>query len=101
MNRPASTRGFPAAQGDVAVGMAGTFDVENYGDLLFPLIADAALRRRDPRIRVVPFSVNGKSESSWPFLVQPVEELAASLPNLLALLIGGGQLVRFDKTYPV
>src|SRR5205807_6918854 len=85
----------------MAVGVAGTFDVENYGDLLFPLIAAEALKRRDPRIRVVPFSVNGKPESSWPFLVQPVEELSASVSNLSAMLIGGGQLIRFDKTYPV
>ncbi len=81
--------------------MAGTFDVENYGDLLFPLIADAALKRRDPRIRVVPFSVNGKSEVSWPFQVRPMEELAASLSTLSAMLIGGGQIVRFDQFYPV
>ena len=85
----------------MTVGMAGTFDVENYGDLLFPLVAAANLRRRDPRIRVVPFSVNGKSEPSWPFQVRPMEEMNASVSTLSALLIGGGQIVRFDKRYPV
>jgi hypothetical protein len=79
--------------------MVGTFDVENYGDLLFPLIAAAALERRDRRISVVPFSVNGKSEPSWPFQVRPVEELAAALSSLSAMLIGGGQIVRFDQRY--
>src|SRR5205807_4072104 len=28
-------------------------------------------------------------------------ELSASVSNLSAMLIGGGQLIRFDKTYPV
>jgi hypothetical protein len=86
---------------DVAVGMAGTFDIENYGDLLFPVIAAAALKRRDQRIRVVPFSLNGKSETSWPFRVWPMEEMSASLFTLSVMLIGGGQLIRFDNSYPV
>jgi polysaccharide pyruvyl transferase WcaK-like protein len=89
------------AQGDIAVGMVGTFDVDNYGDRLFPLIAAAALSRRDPRIRIVPFSLNGKSEPSWPFQVRPVDEMVASMSTLSAMLVGGGQIVRFDKRYPI
>ena len=85
----------------VAVGMVGTFDIENYGDLLFPLIAAEALRRRDQCIRVVPFSPNGRSEPGWPFLVRPIEEIAEYLSTLSAVLIGGGQILRFDKYYPV
>ncbi|MGA9393267.1 MAG: polysaccharide pyruvyl transferase family protein [Candidatus Sulfotelmatobacter sp.] len=85
----------------VEVGMVGTFDIENYGDLLFPLIAAEALRRRDQCIRVVPFSANGRSEPGWPFLVRPVEEMAGCLSKLSAMLIGGGQILRFDKFYPV
>ena len=89
------------AHHEIVVGMAGTFDVENYGDLLFPLIAGEALRRRDRRIRVWPFSVNRKSAPSWPFQVRSMEEMAASLPTLSAMLIGGGHIVRFDERYPV
>jgi len=85
---------------ELAVGIAGTFDVENYGDLLFPLIAGAALKRRDPRIRVVPFSINSRSEPSWPFQVWRMEEVAASISSLSAMLIGGGQIIRFDGNYP-
>jgi|GEM_PF-290914 len=81
--------------------MAGTFDVENYGDLLFPLVATEALRRRDPRIGVAPFSVNARAAADWPFDVHALDDLAARLPSLSALLIGGGQLIRFDPTYPV
>jgi lipopolysaccharide transport system ATP-binding protein len=86
---------------DFTVGIAGTFDVKNYGDLLFPLIAAAALEQRDPRIQVVPFSVNGRSEPSWPFHVHSMQEMMASISSLSAMLIGGGQIVRFDKSYPV
>ncbi len=89
------------ASHDLFVGIAGTFDVKNYGDLLFPLIAAEALQRRDPRIRVVPFSANGKDGTSWPFQVWPMEKMIASIPTLSAMLIGGGQIVRFDKNYPI
>lgn len=92
---------FSSAHRDLAVGIVGTFDVENYGDLLFPLIAAAALKRRDQRIRVVPFSVNGKSEPSWPFQVRPMEEMITSISTLSAVLIGGGQIVHFDRGYPI
>ena len=91
----------PVAYPDLAVGMAGTFDIGNYGDLLFPLVAAAALKIRDRRIRVVPFSVNAKSQSSWPFQVRSIAEMISSLPSLSAVLIGGGQIVRFDKKYPI
>ena len=91
---------FSVNQSDIAVGMAGTFDVENYGDLLFPLIAAESLQQRDPRIRVVPFSVNSKAASSWPFQVRSVQELTASIAALSAMLIGGGQIIRFDGRYP-
>jgi len=101
MPRKGSTQAFSAEHRDVAVGIAGTFDIKNYGDLLFPLIAAAALKQRDRRIRVVPFSVNGKSEPSWPFQVQPMEQMIASISTLAAMLIGGGQIVRFDRYYAI
>jgi hypothetical protein len=43
------------------VGIVGSFDVENYGDLLFPVMAQAALERRLESVEVVPFSPNGRS----------------------------------------
>ena len=90
-----------ALRDETVVGMAGTFDVENYGDLLFPLIAAEALQRRDRRIRIAPFSANAKSEASWPFDVGSMDEMISSLSSFSAMLIGGGQLIRFDKAYPV
>ena len=83
------------------VGIVGTFDVENYGDLLFPLMAEAALGRRLESIDVVPFSPNQRSAPVWPYDVRSTLDLPDSLPSLSALLIGGGQIIRFDPGYPV
>ncbi len=83
------------------VGIVGTFDVENYGDLLFPLIAQAALDQRFDSIEVVPFSPNQRSASAWPYDVHSTLDLPDMLPSLSALLIGGGQLIRFDTGYPI
>ncbi len=88
------------ARGERVAGIAGTFDVANYGDLLFPLIAAAALGQRDPRIRVQPFSVNGRSEPEWPYRVGSMDEMIDAIPLISAMLVGGGQIVRFDRHYP-
>jgi hypothetical protein len=83
------------------VGIVGTFDVENYGDLLFPLIAQAAVERRLESVEVVPFSPNHRSAPAWPYDVRSTIDLPDMLPSLSALLIGGGQIVRFDTGYPI
>lgn len=83
------------------VGIVGTFDVENYGDLLFPLIAQAALERRLESVELVPFSPNHRSAPVWPYDVHSTLDLPDVLPSLAALLIGGGQLIRFDAGYPI
>lgn len=91
----------PDATATPSVAIVGTFDVENYGDLLFPLIADAELRRRCTSIDLVPFSVNGRSVAQWPYEVHPTRALAEMMPGFSALLIGGGQIIRFDDVYPI
>ena len=83
------------------VGIVGTFDVENYGDLLFPLVAQAALDQRLESVDVVPFSPNQRSASAWPYDVHTTLDLLDSLSSLSTLLIGGGQIIRFDTDYPV
>ncbi len=87
---------------ELQVGIVGTFDVENYGDLLFPLIAQMQLEKRNENIKILSFSPNAVSKNQpWPMDVYPIEAIANILPSLSALLIGGGQLVRFDKGYPI
>lgn len=79
------------------IGIVGTFDVENYGDLLFPLIAEAELRNRLGGVHVRPFAYHARSKPRWPYDVTSIEELPRVIGGLDALLIGGGFLIRFDK----
>lgn len=85
----------------IDVGITGTFDVENYGDLLFPIIAEKQLKSRNRRIRVVSFSLNARSKEPWPYEVYSVNSLKDRIPELAGLLIGGGQIIRFDSSYPI
>lgn len=79
------------------VGIVGTFDVQNYGDLLFPLIAEAELRQRLGEVTLHRFSYHAKSPPDWPYEVTSVADLPRLIGDLDALLIGGGFLIRFDK----
>jgi lipopolysaccharide transport system ATP-binding protein len=79
------------------VGTCGTFDVENYDDLLFPLIAEAELTKRLGSIDLHRFSYFPKSRNNWPFDVSPLTELPLKVQALDGILIGGGHLIRFDK----
>jgi SAM-dependent methyltransferase len=83
------------------MGIVGTFDVENYGDLLFPLLAREAVARRGEAIAVEPFSPVARGADAWPYAVRSTLELPERLPGMRALLVGGGQIIRFDGGYPV
>jgi hypothetical protein len=75
------------------VGICGTFDVENYGDLLFPLIAEVELTKRLGPIDLHRFSYFSKSRNNWPFDVSPLAELPLKVQSLDGILIGGGHLI--------
>ncbi|MDB5980178.1 MAG: tagH [Pseudomonas sp.] len=79
------------------IAIFGTFDVANYGDLLFPIIAEAELTRRLGPVKLHRFSYHAKSASHWPYEVTSLTELAHVAGKLDAVLIGGGFIVRFDK----
>ncbi|HEY6393735.1 MAG TPA: polysaccharide pyruvyl transferase family protein [Bryobacteraceae bacterium] len=79
------------------IGICGTFDVANYGDLLFPLIAEAELAERLGAVTLHRFSYHAKNPPEWPFKVTSVTELPRMIHRLDGLLIGGGFLIRFDK----
>ncbi len=79
------------------IGICGTFDVENYGDLLFPLIAEAELLRRLGPMKLHRFSYREKTASNWPYSVDSLASLPAATGNLDGMVIGGGDLIRFDK----
>lgn len=79
------------------VGIFGTFDVQNYGDLLFPIIAQLELSQRLGHVELVPFSYHAKSTPDWPYVVVSLADLPRLASSLDAILIGGGFIVRFDK----
>lgn len=79
------------------VGICGTFDVGNYGDLLFPLIAEAELTERLGSVTLHRFSYHARTLPEWPFEVTSVTALPQMIHRLDGLIIGGGHIVRFDK----
>ena len=79
------------------VGICGTFDVQNYGDLLFPIIAEAELSKRLDKVTLHRFSYHAKAPPDWPYAVTSVTELPHLASSLDGILIGGGFLIRFDK----
>ncbi len=81
----------------IQIGLFGTFDVENFGDLLFPFIAEKELSKRLDEVSLRPFSYQGKLSSNWPFQVTSLTELLKTVRDLDGILIGGGHIVRFDK----
>lgn len=80
------------------IAISGTFDVENYGDLMFPIMADHELSRRLGSVRLTRYSYLEKVKPSWPYDVIPLSNLNTDVANHTALLIGGGHLIRFDKS---
>ncbi len=82
---------------DWQIGLFGTFDVENYGDLLFPLIAEAELTERLGSVNLHRFSYNDKAPPDWPYKVTSLADLPHMARVLDGVLIGGGFIIRFDK----
>ena len=79
------------------IAILGTFDLENYGDLLFPLLAQHELSKRLGEVEVLPFSYRPKHRPDWPYNVFPIEEFPSHIDELDAVLVGGGHLIRFDQ----
>jgi homopolymeric O-antigen transport system ATP-binding protein len=79
------------------IAIFGTFDVENYGDLLFPLIAEAELTERLGSVTLHRFSYHARTPPDWPYAVTSVLDLPEIAANLDGVLIGGGFVIRFDK----
>ncbi len=82
---------------DWQIAIFGTFDVENYGDMLFPLIAEKELAERLGPVKLHRFSYNAKTPPDWPYTVTSILELPEVASSFDGTLIGGGSIVRFDK----
>ncbi|MGA9770732.1 MAG: polysaccharide pyruvyl transferase family protein [Blastocatellia bacterium] len=83
------------------IALFGTFDVENYGDLLFPIIAEAELTKRLGPVTLRRFSYNARTQPDWPYTVTSVIELPETACSLDGVLIGGGSIIRFDKVIEI
>jgi hypothetical protein len=79
------------------VGIVGTFDVSNFGDLLFPLLAERELADRLDRPEIVRYSYRQMPADLWPYEVRTLGRLSEDITDLDLLVVGGGHLVRFDK----
>jgi lipopolysaccharide transport system ATP-binding protein len=79
------------------LGIFGTFDVENYGDLLFPMLVEAELSQRLGPLTLHRFSYSRKTPQEWPYSVTSVTELPSMAAGLDGVIIGGGHIIRFDK----
>jgi O-antigen biosynthesis protein len=74
------------------VGVSGTFDVDNFGDLLFPIIADEKLSDFNCVAISPTSSKTNFSDAKLP------HEISSSLNDLNALVIGGGNIIRTSNT---
>lgn len=92
------------------IGVWGTFDVANYGDLLFPRIFEREIGRRLPLAEVVPYSPFGYLHPVAMDGGRPADPLGLWEPARRAQLaseldfvaVGGGEIVHFrDDVYGI
>jgi polysaccharide pyruvyl transferase WcaK-like protein len=83
------------------IGLWGTFDVQNYGDALFPRIGRLELRRRLSHARVWHFSPLGREHPTRFDGGEPAEPLGRYAPDRLArlaeqldcVIVGPGEII--------
>ncbi len=83
------------------IAQIGTFDYENIGDLLFPTVLEAQLKKRMNVNNLFLFSLNGctrplDSENKEVYSIDKLEEIHLS-KGIDAIILGGGDLIRFDN----
>lgn len=81
------------------IALAGTFDVENYGDLMFPLIFEKSMKKRGMELELTLFSPTEASsmpmsEEGPVFAFKDFERLNDE-KKFDALVVGGGALIHY------
>ena len=82
------------------IAQIGTFDYENFGDLLFPIVFENKIKKYLDVDKIFLFSPEG---GKMPFYtekeVYPLNRLEEMIKKekINAIVIGGGDLIRFDK----
>jgi hypothetical protein len=84
--------------GNLVLSQFGTFDVENYGDLLYPILFEKLLRQRSETGELRLFSLTGgPSLHDAGRRTSPIRDLfSSSLEHPHTLIVGGGDLLRTD-----
>ena len=78
------------------IAQVGDFDVESLGNLLLPLLAREQLGKYLSKPEVVLYGHGERRASEWPFAVRSLRHLADEIEAFDLLLVGGGEIVRFD-----
>jgi glycosyltransferase involved in cell wall biosynthesis/SAM-dependent methyltransferase len=86
-------------QKTVTVGLFGTFEVDNYGDKLLPILFEQEMQRRIPGLRARLFSPGSGIYSVDGRPIHTVAELGSHHDDLAGYAIGGGDIVRFDPAH--
>lgn len=82
----------------------GTFDVSNYGDLIFPLILDFEIKKRISEIDITLYSPQGgqfePEPHRWVKRIIRIEEegFFNEILNYQGIVLGGGDIIRFDDS---
>lgn len=84
------------------IGMFGTFDVENYGDVFFPVVFQKAMEARELDFNLFAFSPVVSQKSGLlgvDYNVYPVNDLETIHQQypLDAIVIGGGAIIHYSK----
>ena len=90
----------------VNIKQLGTFDVENYGDLLYPVVFRRALQERDPRLRLdaysplareAPHAAGFETRAARTLFEPPrgADDLSGG-DGAVRLVVGGGDILRTD-----
>lgn len=90
----------PAGRGP-RIGIWGTFDLENYGDMLFPLVIEEELARRLPEARLRRLAPVGAGRPNRFDAGRPAEDLGPWSPTRVAeladeldlVVVGGGEII--------
>ena len=80
------------------IAKIGSFDVQNFGDLLFPIVFEEKIKRMIDVDSIFLFSPNGGNMPFYDKKVYPIEELETIIKEhkIDAIIIGGGDLIRLD-----
>lgn len=82
------------------IAQFGTFDVNNFGDLLFPLITEHFLKKLDEELHLELYSPVGcKSSVKLQRIVYSIHEMANLSSTLNGFLIGGGDIISLEQGF--